>query len=278
MVKKMNRRSILFLVVCAFLAFYSCEEPSAKLESKPISDVNFNYLQSSKKFFVSALVNSRYMDSALDSVEVLWRGTNQQNTGDTLKLYDDGKFGDIIANDNIFSRRIPNSNTILANVIPASAKDSVFLSIRSIYKNRIVESELNPFILGNIHPKIGAIVIPTSVDRPSSNADPNIVNTIKFSVTASVSDANGLDDIKRVFFRSYHVGLDSVMNNGNPILLLDDGSGSSGSGDLQKGDGTYSRTISISENALVGTYHWTFEAQDLSNAYSDTVKRQIIVK
>ena len=274
----MNRRSILFLVVCASLAFYSCEEPSAKLESKPISDINFNYLQSSKKFFVSALVNSRYMDSALDSVEVLWRGTNQQNTGDTLKLYDDGKFGDIIANDNIFSRRIPNSNTILANVIPASAKDSVFLSIRSMYKNRIVESELNPFILGNIHPKIGTIVIPSSVDRPSSNADPNIVNTIKFSVTASVSDANGLDDIKRVFFRSYHVGLDSVMNNGNPILLLDDGSGSSGSGDLQKGDGTYSRTISISENALVGTYHWTFEAQDLSNAYSDTVKRQIIVK
>ena len=278
MVKKMNRRSILFLVVCASLAFYSCEEPSAKLESNPISNVNFNYLQSSKKFFVSALVNSRYMDSALDSVEVLWRGTNKQNTGDTLKLYDDGKFGDIIANDNIFSRRIPNSNTILANVIPASAKDSVFLSIRSIYKNRIVESELNPFILGNIHPKIGAIVIPSSVDRPSSNADPNIVNTIKFSVTASVSDANGLDDIKRVFFRSYHVGLDSVMNSGNPILLLDDGSGSSGSGDLQKGDGTYSRTISISENALVGTYHWTFEAQDLSNAYSDTVKRQIIVK
>ena len=278
MVKKMNRRSILFLVICASLAFYSCEEPSAKLESNPISDVNFNYLQSSKKFFVSALVNSRYMDSALDSVEVLWRGTNQQNTGDTLKLYDDGKFGDIIANDNIFSRRIPNSNTILANVIPASAKDSVFLSIRSIYKNRIVESELNPFILGNIHPKIGAIVIPSSVDRPSSNADPNIVNTIKFSVTASVSDANGLDDIKRVFFRSYHVGLDSVMNSGNPILLLDDGSGSSGSGDLQKGDGRYSRTISISENALVGTYHWIFEAQDLSNAYSDTVKRQIIVK
>ena len=278
MVKKMNRRAIFFLVVCASLAFYSCEEPSAKLESKPISDINFNYLQISKKFFVSALVNSRYMDSALDSVEVLWRGTNQQNTGDTLKLYDDGKFGDIIANDNIFSRRIPNSNTILANVIPASAKDSVFLSIRSIYKNRIVESELNPFILGNIHPKIGAIVIPSSVDRPSSNADPNIVNTIKFSVTASVSDANGLDDIKRVFFRSYHVGLDSVMNSGNPILLLDDGSGSSGSGDLQKGDGTYSRTISISENALVGTYHWTFEAQDLSNAYSDTVKRQIIVK
>ena len=69
-----------------------------------------------------------------------------------------------------------------------------------------------------------------------------------------------------------------MMNNGNPILLLDDGSGTSGSGDLQKSDGTFSRNISISENALVGTYHWIFEAQDQSNAYSDTVKRTIVVK
>ena len=135
----MNRRSILFLVVCASLAFYSCEEPSAKLESKPISDVNFNYLQSSKKFFVSALVNSRYMDSALDSVEVLWRGTNQQNTGDTLKLYDDGKFGDIIANDNIFSRRIPNSNTILANLGPALRKSGWHIGHPTLRAARLAE-------------------------------------------------------------------------------------------------------------------------------------------
>ena len=67
-------------------------------------------------------------------------------------------------------------------------------------------------MLGNIHPKIGTVVLPSSVDRPTSNSDPNIVNTIKFTVTASVSDANGIEDIKRVFFRSYHVGLDSMMN------------------------------------------------------------------
>ena len=113
-----------------------------------------------------------------------------------------------------------------------------------------MESDLYSFILGNIHPKIGTVVLPSSVDRPTSNSDPNIVNTIKFTVTASVSDANGIEDIKRVFFRSYHVGLDSMMNGGNPILLLDDGESSAGSGDLQKGDGTFSRTISISENAL----------------------------
>ena len=274
----MYKRLYFIILILKSMLILSCEEPIVESEPKSIADINFNYLQSSKKLFVSALISPSYMNTSLDSVEVLWKGTDQQNTSDTLKLFDDGTFGDIISNDNIFSRRIPNSSSAITNVIPASAKDSVFLIIRSTYKNRKVESDLYSFILGNIHPKIGTVVLPSSVDRPTSNSDPNIVNTIKFTVTASVSDANGLEDIKRVFFRSYHVGLDSMMNGGNPILLLDDGESSAGSGDLQKGDGTFSRTISISENALIGTYHWIFEAQDLSNAYSDTVKKVIIVK
>ena len=274
----MYKRLYFITLILKSMLILSCEEPIVESEPKSIADINFNYLQSSKKLFVSALISPSYMNTSIDSVEVLWKGTDQQNTSDTLKLFDDGTFGDIISNDNIFSRRIPNSSSAITNVIPASAKDSVFLIIRSTYKNRKVESDLYSFILGNIHPKIGTVVLPSSVDRPTSNSDPNIVNTIKFTVTASVSDANGIEDIKRVFFRSYHVGLDSMMNSGNPILLLDDGESSAGSGDLQKGDGTFSRTISISENALIGTYHWIFEAQDLSNAYSDTVKKMIIVK
>ena len=274
----MYKRLYFITLILKSMLILSCEEPTVESEPKSIADINFNYLQSSKKLFVSALISPSYMNTSIDSVEVLWKGTDQENTSDTLKLFDDGTFGDIISNDNIFSRRIPNSSSAITNVIPASAKDSVFLIIRSTYKNRKVESDLYSFILGNIHPKIGTVVLPSSVDRPTSNSDPNIVNTIKFTVTASVSDANGIEDIKRVFFRSYHVGLDSMMNSGNPILLLDDGESSAGSGDLQKGDGTFSRTISISENALIGTYHWIFEAQDLSNAYSDTVKKVIIVK
>ena len=132
--------------------------------------------------------------------------------------------------------------------------------------------------MGNIRPKLGTVFVPDTVNRPIANPDSNITNTVKFSVTAMVSDPNGLDDIKRVLFRSYHVGLDSMMFGGNPILLYDDGTGTDGSGDLQKGDGTFTRTISMTENATTGTYHWTFEAQDLSNAYSDTVKKVLLVQ
>tara|TARA_B100001287_G_scaffold80374_1_gene66947 strand:+ start:1093 stop:1920 length:828 start_codon:yes stop_codon:yes gene_type:complete len=273
-----NKMKNVYLIFSIFFLIASCEEPISIVEPFPVSEINFDYLQGSDKLFISAKVSQRYMNSSLDSVEVLWNGISASNKNDTLRLYDDESEGDILANDNIFSRKIKNSSSVILNVIPKSAKDSVFLSVQSMYKGRLIKSDVEFFILGNIHPKIGSITLPQSVDRPTSNADPNIVNTIKFTVSANASDANGLDDIKRVFFRSYHVGLDSLMNNGNPILLLDDGSGPNGNGDLQKGDGTFSRTISISENALVGTYQWTFEAQDKSNAYSDTVKRTIVVK
>ena len=275
---KINRITKINLILTASFVMFSCEEPSSVVEPFPITEIDFDYFQGSDKLFISAKVNQRYMNSILDSVEVLWNGINASNVNDTLRLLDDGSIGDIIAGDNIYSRKILNSNTDITNVIPKGAKDSVFLSVQSMFSGRLIKSDVKFFVLGNIHPKISSIVLPQSVDRPSANADPNIVNTIKFIVSATASDANGLDDIKRVFFRSYHVGLDSLMNNGNPILLLDDGSGTSGSGDLQKSDGTFSRTISISENALIGTYHWTFEAQDQSNAYSDTVKRAIVVK
>jgi hypothetical protein len=69
-----------------------------------------------------------------------------------------------------------------------------------------------------------------------------------------------------------------MMFNGDPVFLHDDGTGVDGSGDLQKGDGTYTRTISMTQDAKSGTYHWSFEAQDFSNAYSDTIKKIVVVK
>ena len=160
------------IAIFSFL-FISCEDPSTKKEPFPIADINFDYLQGSNKLFVSAQVNSAYMNSSLDSVEVLWKGVDQQNKNDTLKLYDDGTMGDILSSDNIFSRRIPNSSLIISNVIPSQAKDSIFLSILSFYKNRSIESDVSPFILGNIHPKIGNFNLRDSVTRPAKNNDPN---------------------------------------------------------------------------------------------------------
>ena len=263
-------------IAFAFLMMCGCEESIPIAESTPISDVDFSFLQASNKLFVSATVSSGYQGGSLDSVMVLWQGISATNTGDTLRLFDDGTQGDILSKDQMFSRKFNNGGG-LKNAIPTTAKDSIFFSILSLYGGK-KQTVASIFMLGNIRPKLGSIFVPDTVTRPTANSDPNITNTVKFSVTASVSDPNGLEDIQRVFFRTYHVGLDSMMNGGNHILLYDDGSGAEGSGDLQKGDGTYTVTISMTENATTGTYYWTFEAQDFSNAYSDSVKKVLVVQ
>ncbi|MDP7564668.1 MAG: hypothetical protein QF794_00930 [Candidatus Marinimicrobia bacterium] len=264
------------LIVVSFLMMWACEKATPVADATPISDVDFAFLQASNKLFVSANVSSGYQGGTLDSAMVLWQGISASNSGDSLRLFDDGTHGDILSKDQIYSRKFLNDSA-LKNTIPTTAKDSIFFTILGLFsgKQQTVESI---FVLGNIRPKLGSVFVPDTVTRPTANPDPNITNTVKFSVTASVSDPNGLDDIQRVFFLTYHVGLDSMMNGGNPILLYDDGTGEGGSGDLQKGDGSYTMIISMTENATVGTYYWTFKAQDFSNAYSDTVKKVLVVQ
>jgi hypothetical protein len=57
------------------------------------------------------------------------------NTYDTLRLYDDGiRMATFLLIDNIFSRKVLNSDSIITNVIPKGAKDSVFLSVQGMFK------------------------------------------------------------------------------------------------------------------------------------------------
>ena len=138
------------------------------------------------------------------------------------------------------------------------------------------------FTIGNIRPEIVSITVPSTITRPESNPDPNKSNTIKFLLTAKVTDGNGADDVKRVFFKSYDATRELWRTDlkGDQILfnLYDDGTGDSGSGDLQSGDNTYSLNVFIIDTTAVGTYHWYFQAQDFSNAYSEELKKVIEIK
>ena len=271
--KKLVPRKL--LLIAAFMVVWSCEKTTPPVDPYPITEIDFAFLQASNKLFVSVRATAGYQGGSLDSVMVLWKGIDASNTADTLRLMDDGTSGDMLSEDQLFTRKFFNGSG-LKNTISSIAKDSIYFSILALYSGKKLTQE-SIFLLGNIRPKLGTVFVPETVDRPTRNPEDNVVNTVEFKVTASVTDPNGQDDIKRVFFRSYHVGLDSMMNGGNPILLLDDG-GENGSGDLQKGDGSYTTTVSLTEDAKTGTYHWIFEAQDQSNAYSDSVKKTLVVQ
>lgn len=262
------------------LAGWNCTKVSPVEVPYPLGKIEFSFLQAANKIFVSIPAASGYKGSSLDTVMVLWMGADSALTAaaaDTLGLNDAGLSGDIISGDGIYSLKFSNSAGTVDNVLPSSAKDSVFLTVLARYGNEIF-SDGATFRLGNIRPRILSVWAPGTVARPTANEDPNVVNTVKFPILCTVTDVNGLDDIRKVQFRSYHTQLDSFMYGGNPVALYDDGTGSDGSGDNQKGDGTYTIMVSLTETALTGTYNWIFEAQDFSNAYSDTVIHVIVVE
>ena len=129
---KVKSTLILFIIL-----FMSCDKVEPVVETYPLSEVEFSFLQASNKLYISSKALEKYQGSSLDSIMVLWQGTNISNTADTLKLIDDGTLGDLIPKDEIFSRKIDNSSLSLKNIIPSDVKeDSVFLTILGQYDNK----------------------------------------------------------------------------------------------------------------------------------------------
>ena len=135
-------------------------------------------------------------------------------------------------------------------------------------------------------PRILSIASPDTIIRPSG------ATLSLHLVSATVFDADGLDDIKWVGFTSYHVEGDSMMNKGNYIYLYDDGSENIiylpdiTSGDITSGDGTYSFKIPVfgsgnedpEYQTKAGTFRWEFVTQDKEDEYSLTATHEVIIQ
>ena len=102
------RISVFALVV---LLLWGCSKlPEAPESADPLQDLQFEFLQYANKLYFAAEVQPEYLGNSLDSVEVLWYGTQLSPTADAVQLNDFGTDGDIISNDGIYSRKISNTN------------------------------------------------------------------------------------------------------------------------------------------------------------------------
>tara|TARA_Y100001970_G_scaffold242044_1_gene306110 strand:- start:13 stop:852 length:840 start_codon:yes stop_codon:yes gene_type:complete len=249
-----------------------------------ISELQFNFHQDVNKLYVSATVLPELDGKILDNVMVEWFGTNQENAPDSLILKDGGVNGDIIADDDIYTLKFQNDSSIINNTL-GDDSGSVYINIFAIYVGQI-EKRSASFKIGNIIPRILSIASPDTIIRPSG------ATLSLHLVTATVFDADGLDDIKWVGFTSYHVEGDSMMNKGNYIYMYDDGSENIiylpdiTSGDIASGDGTYSFKIPVfgsgnedpDYQTKTGTFQWEFVAQDKDNEYSLTATHEVIIQ
>jgi hypothetical protein len=281
-----------FLIITA-LIFWGCPDSASTTDiDSPLGELQFTFLQDDQILYFAIDVASSYRTFSLDttSTKLKWFGTDKTDTllFDLIKLNDEGTSGDILKDDGLYSRKIINDSLALSYPIEYdSSAGKVYLEFQATYGNGSTTFRVeDSFSLGNIIPIIVSISASDTIFLPDSGG-------VKFdTVRATVHDANGLDDIRRVGFVSYHVDDSTFLNEGNIINLYDDGSEviiyepNFTSGDVEADDGTYSFRIPVfgpgnPDPALqtkTGTFDWIFEAMDMSNTYSDTVIHRIIVQ
>ena len=263
------RISVFALVV---LLLWGCSKlPEAPESADPLQNLQFKFLQYANKLYFSAEVQPDYLGNLLDSVTVLWYGTQVNSLPDKVSLNNAGIEGDIIAGDKIYSRRISNTQLTLDNPIDSSATGLVYMNVQAYYKGNQVALE-DSFQLGNIRPIIVQITFPDTMTRPP---DPYIlVDTIK----VEIFDANGVSDIQTCYMMFQKPDL-SYSNNGNPILLYDDGIINQNMflWDEFAADGIFSRLITIGSDNPIGIYNVYFYAKDFFGEDAEVVIKTVVV-
>ena len=274
-----------FLIILAFI-FWGCPDSASTTDpDSPLGELQFTFLQEDQVLYFAVDIEPRVRGYSVDEVVVYWYGADSEVIPDRIELYDKGKNGDIIENDDLYSRKIINDSQALSNPIENDT-GRVYLDFEATYSNNASFRAQDSFYLGNIIPTIVSISASDTIFLPDSGG------VIFELVTAIVHDANGLDDIRGVGFVSYHVDDSTFLNEGNIINLYDDGSEviiyepNFTSGDVEANDGKYTFRIPVfgpgnPDPALqtkTGTFDWIFEAMDMSHTYSDTVIHRIIVQ
>ncbi len=282
-----NPMRFCFLIIPA-LIFWGCPDSASTTDTdSPLGELQFTFLQDDQVLYFAIDLAPSVRGNKLNKAMVSWYGTDATRmvTPDRLELKDEGESGDIIENDGLYSLKIINDSQALSNPIDNDT-GRVYLDFEATYKNNASFVVQDSFYLGNIIPRITGIGAPDIITLPESGGVTFI------TVTATVRDANGLADIRRVGFVSYHLLNDStsiLLNDGNIINLYDDGNEviiyepNFTSGDADANDGTYSFRIPVfgpgnpdtTLKTKTGIFDWIFEAVDMANTYSDTVIHRV---
>ncbi len=273
------------LLIFILILFYSCDEQPILLEENnhPISNPQFFYMKDSESLFFSALFQSKHEGNQLTNTLVHWMGESE-GMGDTILLNDKGLHGDIIPFDGIYSRIVANNSDSINTIITPEIKGEVYYQFLGHYGYEII-TLFEYSQLDNIPPVIQHVSSLDTIVRPAGSGYEYIL------IVAEVHDENGINDVVNCGFTSLHFGPDTLLNNGDPIWLYDDGGSVEifpgfFSGDETKGDGQFSIQIPIfglgnsnpSLQTKTGIFLWTFTAKDKSNEFSSPVEHTVVVE
>ncbi len=259
-----DMRNIILIIF--LLMSMGCPPSEKVMEDVWLQSVSFDFIQSTNELYFDVDISSSFQDTDLSEVNILWYCSTYDNEPDTIQLNDNGLDGDILPGDDHYSVKIANDSLELKNDISPTTTGEVFLNVLAKYGSG--EETLGfTFQLGNIKPTILSVSFPDTLIRPLQT-NSFVVDTIK----VTVHDANGLSDIQSCFLL-FQKPDSTWANNGNPILLFDDGviSEQMFLWDENASDGIYSRLITIGRDNPLGTYRAHFHVRDIAGDYGDSV-------
>lgn len=188
----------------------------------------------------------------------LYNPKNERVAGFPLQLLDNGmeSNGDLIANDGIFSNKIVMSRNFINGTYYLEYSVT---AINSPPKIAASQSFLFNNGQSNVAPLVANLTAPDTL---------TVNDTTLILLTIEATDSNGLEDIERVFFRSYRP---DGSTSGATFSMYDNGR----DGDTTANDGIYSAIISVYPSNQKGTYRFEFQAIDRGKKLSNIITHWI---
>jgi len=270
-----------FIKYCFFSLLISLVIACDKISNNVVDSAADNYtvvaVNVPEKLFLNSVGDKVFLNyniqienfSAIQKVySNIYLKNNQLQILDDVVLKDDGDkniSGDAKSNDGIFSVKLPFDTTFISGDYYI---DFFVQSLKGITKKVSVASFNYDNGENNLPPVLSQLNIPDSIER-----------NISFVFSVKASDPNGLSQIKKVYFQLYRPDGSQVLgaNNDPYIPMVDDGNNEV-YGDLFANDGIFSFKNSFASTAQTGTWTFRFRSQDFSNALSNEIVHQMVVK
>ncbi|MEI7812146.1 MAG: hypothetical protein WCJ01_06925 [Ignavibacteria bacterium] len=262
--KKLLLLLLPFIFGCDNVPTNTVDQPQNTFQlTKLNAPQSFKYLKADSSFVTSVKLNSSL------GVKEVWADVYDNNNirldNSSGALLDNGNIpvsGDSVKGDNVYSFRVRlskyyTSGNYRTEYYLRDNNDNVYvLAFHSF-------SYIND--VPNQSPVISNLIAPDSLDISLSGA---------FVFELSVADADGVNDIKSVYFKSYRP--DGTTTDVK-FDMYDDGRVSS-DGDRIAGDGIFSYKTSLPNNVQKGDWTFVFRAVDKSDSTSNIISHKIYVK
>lgn len=261
----------LFLLILLITVYYGCEkkfDTSLEPTTAVYQVFQIATFDSFTHTLSDSIINPSIEFTSTSDIKRVWieilSPENEKLSPGVINLYDNGSTstGDSIKGDKEYSALV----TMKSEFINGTYLISYFIEDKTGAVKKVA-SQTFVFDNGkaNVAPVILSVSLPDTVKVPSA---------IAFIIEVSVSDSNGIKDIKEVYFTTVRPDQTS---SGLRTSLYDDGNYTE-NGDASSGDGIYSRVVRIDSANQKGTYRFDFEAKDRGGLVSPVVRKYILVK